>query len=555
MERVKDFLHRNKLIIVICSIVIFTIMLPNLQKSFVIGDDYEYHLARIQSIQDALKTGVFPVKIHPLLGNSYGYGSGLFYPNLFLYIPAIIGLLGIDLLLSYKIFSCIMLMAMFVILYFSLKNITEDGITALIGTVIIMLSKSLALQFLHRFALGEFLGFIFIAPVISGIYDYVHNDFKKPYLLFIGFFGLINSHLITTLICVLYCAVIFLINIKSSIKNPKKILKLLITVLVVALITACFWMPMLEQMVKGEYKYSESWTNMANDEYSIFDLFGAKRYSIGILITLCVPLMIYGLLDKSISNKSKKFIITFIFIVILITNFNIWQKTKDFTNIIQFKWRFVGLLTVVAGITISLLLKEYAYKNEIKIEYVLFAILLISVFFFVQYYISDYKYPVLIESQEEVNKKIYILWNSIGGGTEYLPIETELNELYSPNKAIANNGDKIDVIKTNLRVEFEKTNQEHKSFEIPFIYYYGYVADITDINGNTVPLIVEKSENGLVQIKTEENIGTIHVWYNGTRLQKISYIIAMITYLFVFCYTIFIIKKKVLLIKVKMEKK
>ena len=64
-----------------------------------------------------------------------------------------------------------------------------------------------------------------------------------------------------------------------------------------------------------------------------------------------------------------------------------------------------------------------------------------------------------------------------------------------------------------------------KSVEIPYIYYYGYVGNVTDENGNVEPLKIEKSDNGQVEIITEGKEGKVSVWYNGTKIQKISYLV------------------------------
>ena len=242
---IKNFLKENKLILIIAFLTIIVASIPLLQKNLVIGDDYEYHLARIQSITDSLKAGIFPVKVHSELGDSYGYGSGIFYPNLFLYIPAIFELIGFDLILSYKIFIILMLCFMFIITFFSIKHITDENNSALIGTVLIILSKALILNLYHRFALGEFLGYIFIAPVIAGIYDFVYRDFKNPIYIFIGFFGLINTHLISTVICFCFCFVYCLIHIKTILKNWKKILKIMLVAVLVLISTCSFWLPMI----------------------------------------------------------------------------------------------------------------------------------------------------------------------------------------------------------------------------------------------------------------------------------------------------------------------
>ena len=67
---------------------------------------------------------------------------------------------------------------------------------------------------------------------------------------------------------------------------------------------------------------------------------------------------------------------------------------------------------------------------------------------------------------------------------------------------------------------------------------YGYSANIENEDGCKT-LEVEKSENGLVKVLVEEeDFGTIHVWYDGTMMQKISYVISAISYLIVVIYLV-----------------
>ena len=302
MEKLKNKIIENKMFLLVGFFIVLTLILPITQNELVIGDDYEYHISRIQSISDSLKLREFPVKIHSQLANGYGYASGIFYPNLFLYIPAILNVFGTHIAISYKIFVVLMLCFMFVISYFSLKNITEDKTSALIGTIVIMLSRNLIFNLYHRFALGEFLGFIFLLPIISGMYDYIYKDFKKPWLLVLGFWGVINSHIITTVICLVVCIIYFLLNIKSTIKNWKKFIKLIICAVIVMCLTASFWVPMLEQYTKQIYNFSTAWTVIGNSEYSFIDLLGNRRTSVGYLIAVFLPLCIYLLLDKRINK-------------------------------------------------------------------------------------------------------------------------------------------------------------------------------------------------------------------------------------------------------------
>lgn len=84
------------------SIVLLT-YIPFLQKGLFSCWDDSYHLYRIYSIADAMKNGIFPVKIHFIECYGYGYGTGLFYPNLLFYFPALLVMCGLSLTLAYKI--------------------------------------------------------------------------------------------------------------------------------------------------------------------------------------------------------------------------------------------------------------------------------------------------------------------------------------------------------------------------------------------------------------------------------------------------------------------
>ena len=545
MNRIKDILNKNKKIIVISFMIFLTIMLPYMQDDFIIGDDYEYHFSRIDSIEEALREKIFPVKVHPKLANGYGYGTGLFYPNLFLYIPAILGLMGLDFFLSYKIFIAVMVLLMIILTYICLKSIVEEQNTALIGTTIIMLSSCLSLQLYSRIALGEFLGLIFIIPIVAGMYDYIYNDFKRPWMLFVGFWGVINSHLITTLICLIYCIIIFVCHIKTSLKNLKKMVKLIIIAILVLLVTACFWMPMIEQMIGYKFKYSNQWMSSENDIYGLYDLFSNGRFSLGVFITLCLPMIINSIFDKNISNTAKKFLRVFIILVIIMITPQIWKWTKDITGIIQFKWRLLGITTVIAGITVAILLMEYCSKKKFNTDLLLFIVLAIAMFVFNTQYMRG-----TLADEKFVESKMYSLWNSIGGGCEYLPLETNLEDLYYPQYIMADDGEKIEYIRTFGRIEFMKTNPKQNIINPPIIYYYGYVADITKEDGAVIPLEVRKSESGLLEVDTKGETGNIRIWYNGTKIQKISYLISVFT-IFVLISVIIInqIKKKINSIK------
>lgn len=536
MERIKN-LFKTKLPYILAFVcIIFMLCTPLMQYRVNISDDYLFHFSRIQSITDSLKQGIFPVKVHFPMGNTSGYGTGLFYPNLFLYIPALINLVISNIGLTYKLFLVIILSALYLISYFSIKTVTKNSKTALFSTLLIMCSNGLMLNLYDRTATGELLGFLFITPIICGLYNYVHDDFDKPYLLAIGFLGVANSHLITTLICIIFSILYFLVNIKSTIKNPKKFLKLIITAIIVILISAAFWIPMLEQLSVQTYKLSKPWTSIKDDKYNIVDLLGVGKYSIGIILTIFVPIFILGIIDKNVEKSKKLFPIFALGFMLLMICSPFWNITNTYSNMIQFKWRLLGITTILSCISIPLFVEYYANKFNIKFNLLFAFITLVSIALCINHMIDVINHHNKAKS-EYIETVIYTIPESIGGGQEYLPIETDYDYILENSFIVTtDSGVKTGISKENFKgTFFIEDFYNAKSVEVPFVYYLGYVSNITSPDGQTVtPLQVEKSENGLLKIILPDGLyGTINVWYDGTDLQDFSYFISIGTVILV----------------------
>ena len=541
MNKIKEFIIDKKEIAITFAIIIIVLMIPYFKENVLVGVDFEYHYTRIESMAEDLKEGIFPVKVHSNMARGYGYGTGFFYPNFFLYIPAIIYILGVNFLTTYKLFMIIMLIMMFVFTYISFKTILEDKVAVLIGTAIYMLSNCLTLHMNQRGAVGEFSGMVFIPLIVAGMYDYTKNDFKKPYLLGLGFFGVINSHLITALLCTCYAVVTFLINIKSTIENKSKFLKLVICAILVAMLTACFWMPMLEQMVLNEYKYSDPWIEVENSKFGIVDLFALDENCFGLLITISLPLIIYGLIDKKVPKKIKGYIIEFIVFVVIMISPWFWHIAKVILWMIQFKWRLLGLATAIAAIVIAALLKEYSDRKKIDLRIILGIVLLLLIIFF-----NVQNQNLIYLDKANALGKINGIWKSLGGGTEYLPLHLNIYDIAFPECVLGKDFQKIPYYRENGIMYFTLNDSNQDKVYPPLIYYYGYVADITDENGNSYPLEVRKSDKELVEVVTEGKTGNIRVWYNGTKVQKISYLITLAGLGLLVGYTSYrLIKKKV----------
>ena len=185
--------------IFVCLYSSFLLLIPGIPR----GHDLTFHLSRISAISDGLKFGEFPVKVYPNYFGGYGYANGLFYGDVFLYFPAVLCLLGLSVITSYKVFLFVCAICTALSIYICVKSISKSRFAATLSMILYTLSSYRAVDVYIRAAIGEVLAFIFIPIVILGVYEIIYNDKKKWYILTIGFTGLFLSHNISAVIMVI----------------------------------------------------------------------------------------------------------------------------------------------------------------------------------------------------------------------------------------------------------------------------------------------------------------------------------------------------------------
>ena len=209
-EKVKENL---KVIIIALAIAIFACV-PYLQETSIDGNDISYHISRFASIAEELKLGNFPIAIHSSLLEGLGYANSIFYPELFLYIPALLLLCGLEIFKTYTVFIIIINFATVLITYYSAKHIFKSKEKAWITTLMYTLATYRLGDIFVRAALGEVIAFTFLPLILAGLYEIIIGDNKKWWLVCFGIWGIVNSHIITCALMLVCIMLICLMNIK-----------------------------------------------------------------------------------------------------------------------------------------------------------------------------------------------------------------------------------------------------------------------------------------------------------------------------------------------------
>lgn len=111
----------NDCIKVLLIILFCIVVTPIFTSKIYVGHDSLFHYQRIEELAISLRNGaIFPTLQSGALGGQ-GYASPLFYPDIFLLIPAFFVILGLDRFDALSLFMFILNIVTFIISYFSLE--------------------------------------------------------------------------------------------------------------------------------------------------------------------------------------------------------------------------------------------------------------------------------------------------------------------------------------------------------------------------------------------------------------------------------------------------
>lgn len=248
------------------SMVTLLATMPYFSDFLIRGHDLEFHLNRIEGIYQAVKTGDIMARINPIQNLDYGYASGIMYPQLFLYFPVLLRMLGVSLLNSYKIFIFIINLVTAVIAYISFKNILKRVEIGLLGSICYTLCSYRLINIYTRASIGEILAMVFLPLILWGFWECIWGDYRKWYVLMLGFCGLIQSHLLSVIIYCIMGVLLCILGVKKLWNEKIRITYIGIAALGTVLLNLWTIIPILDYLrenfnvFSGEGVWVQDWT-------------------------------------------------------------------------------------------------------------------------------------------------------------------------------------------------------------------------------------------------------------------------------------------------------
>lgn len=515
------------------------------------GADYYFHNARFEALMVGLKDGTFPSYIDYTGMYGYGYLVKPFYSD-FVLIPfaALANLTGKIFAYQFLLFSMTFLCELF--MYIFIRKVYKSTYAASIGAILYAFSLYRLYDLYHRAAWGEAFSFTFLPIVFLGLYHIIKGDYKKWYIIAIGFSLMILTHVLSTLLLFATVCIFLLIYWRSLYNEPKRILYLCLAGLSTIVISGYYLFPFIEQLQSNTfyfarfkhsayatYQATKSLTEIVQALFAGWDMKQAVP-AIGFMATIPVLLRCF-LWGKENKTQKLKSVDTGVLIGILyiIMNSSLipWDKFPlYYLSIIQFPWRLYEFVTFFFALAGGYYIYLICKTEKLRVIVSAAVIILLSAIIVID--ASIYKENRLTPrlNDTEFNEVTHYLQ----AGMEYYPsklpfpdpfIKDRKDSIISQTKETTISG----FVRNEYITEFNIQTNGKDSIELPLIYYKGYAALL---DGEETA--VSESRNGLVQIPVDKS-GRVEVWYKGTLIQKISFILTILS-IFVLC--IYIYKQK-----------
>lgn len=233
------------------------------------GHDLFFHLNRIEGMASAMMSGQFPVRIHASTLQGYGYAASQFYPELLLYLPALLRCAGVSLTASMHVFVLAVNLLTAYAAYYAARRLFASRTVGLGAAVLYTLCIYRIANLYIRTAVGEYLAMLFFPLLIYALYEVLVGDARRWPLLALSMSGIVLSHLLSAMFAVVLCALAAAICLPRLVREWRRILTIAMAAGITALCALWFIVPL------AVYSSAGISTSVAVDAYEHTLTFGS----------------------------------------------------------------------------------------------------------------------------------------------------------------------------------------------------------------------------------------------------------------------------------------
>lgn len=521
------------------------LILPSVNGYLQRGDDIAFHLDRIRGLAEALQSGQFPARISPAFHKGYGYSVSMMYPELFLYLPAVCYMAGVSLITSYKILVFFIHVMTALAGVYSFEHLLKSETAGTMAAIAYLLNPYRLINIYQRAAVGEALAMIFFPLLIYGIYELFYGNTRKWWIVPAAATGVLQSHIISTELCVIFCvlaAIPFFILVWKEKKNCR-LFEIGKAVIVTIGLNVWFLIPFLQRIKeggifqKGTYdlqSYAVDIWNLFRYEIRLegrYDIDGITHWdfiSVGIVSLIAICVFVYYAYGKKLLSKNQEQIGTVclsfgVLSCYMATRIFPWgfmqeyfPKIYDIIGRIQFPWRMCGYAAVFFAVVTGIAMAELIRDRKTMIAIAMLAIAGATAVSCMDQY---------------TNKNIYISSRSVltsSPNSDYYAMDTIENTMLDQ-------GDTI-VSEPSIAISEYERNGMNLSFQYDGTFdncrlrlpIYNYGMHKIYVNGTEYKINESENNQIVLNIDGAQQSGKIEVLYVEPLLYKAGNMISLI---------------------------